>query len=116
MRYCAAHVSTCTDRTISSVLMVPPPSDCMARLKPVLSSALGLAAYRSGAHRRRTDTVAVAAGGLLPRWLRLRRLRQLGLPTVLSGATPLAYAKNRKRPAMERVMEHVVHVDERELI
>jgi hypothetical protein len=35
----------------------------------------------------------------------LRRLRQLGLPTVLSGATPLAYVKNRKRPAMERVME-----------
>jgi hypothetical protein len=35
----------------------------------------------------------------------LRRLRQLGLPTVLSDATPLAYAKNRKRPAMERLME-----------
>ena len=43
--------------------------------------------------------------GPTARWLRIRRLRQLGLPTVLSGATPLAYAKNRKRPAMERVME-----------
>jgi hypothetical protein len=46
---------------------------------------------------------------LLPRRLRLRSLRQLRLPgrvpSVLSGATPLAYAKNRKCPAMERVME-----------
>jgi hypothetical protein len=35
----------------------------------------------------------------------LGRLRQLGLSTVLSDATPLAYEKDRKRPAMERVME-----------
>jgi hypothetical protein len=48
---------------------------------------------------------AATVQGPTARWLRLRRLRQLGLPTVLSGATPLAYAKNRKRPAMERVME-----------
>ena len=63
--------------------------------------------YRAGAYLPRLPLRCRRGGGgrLLPRWLRLRRLRQLGLPTVLSGATPLAYAKNPKRPAMERVME-----------
>ena len=51
------------------------------------------------------DQPAATVQGPTARWLRIRRLRQLGLPTVLSGATPLAYAKNRKRPAIEWVME-----------
>ena len=48
--------------------------------------------------------------------VRLRRLWQLGLPTVLNGATRLPTQKNRKDPAMEAGDGGVVHVDKREFL
>ena len=66
--------------------------------------------YRAGAYRGYrygvgAAAVGAAAVGAAAAVVAATMLRQLGLPTVLSGAIPLAYAKNRKRPAMERVME-----------
>ena len=68
--------------------------------------------YRAGAYRGyRYGVGAAAVGAARPRWLRLRCLRQLGLPTVLSGATPLAYAKEPKACCDGAGDGAVVHVE-----
>jgi hypothetical protein len=54
--------------------------------------------YRVGAYRGYRYGVGAAAVGAAvprPRWLRLRCLRQLGLPTVLSGATAAVHVDER---------------------